>query len=340
MARAPLSVTRPKDGSAAYRAPAKHFRALRAEAVMTAPGTAFLLGLTGLGTLVANIAERTGLLAPGAWLWIGGLGLVVTAGKVFLDFLDRSGDAALWRQLLKERFATEGETDPEITRLTDLVIDLRCRLAEAEDRADDSGRALVSDTLPALDVWIDGIARLASRLSELRYEGRFQAGLADTSRRRLAQIEAQQKSSRDPQLLRQLSETANGLRHQIDAADRFRRFAESGYLQLEHAVAAVGTVGSQLMLVMTRGQDMGGPEELGAQIGQEVASLEGLLQALDRVAATDSGEIPRPDLSLSLPASQLPVVDLANAPMPGASPTNTTYASSDFDPHDADRRLQ
>jgi hypothetical protein len=330
----------PKRGSAGNRAPARNFRALRVEAVMTAPGTAFLLGMTGLGTLAANIAERTGLLTPGAWLWIGGLGLIVTAGKVVLDFLDRSGDAALWRQLLTERFATEGETDPEITRLTDLAIDLRTRLAEADARADDSGRALVRDTLSALDSWIDGIARLASRLGELRYEGRFQTGLADTSRRRLAQIEVQEQTTRDPQLLLQLSETANGLRHQIDAADRFQRFAESGYLQLEHAVAALGTVGSQMMLVMNRGQDVGGPEALGAQIGHEVAALERLLHALDRVAAPDSAPMPRPGHSLPLPAPLSPDLSLSNAALSDASRTDTTRTDSDIDPRGPGRRLQ
>jgi hypothetical protein len=306
MTGAPRLLTRKGESGAVNRALGRQFRRLRVEAVLTAPSTAILLGLTGLGALGANIAERTGQLAPGAWLWIGGLGLVVAACKVVLDFLDRSGDAALWRQLLTEHFAPKGEVDPEIARLTGLAIDLRCRLAEAEARADDTGRALVSDTLPALDTWIDGIARLAGRLGELSYEGRFQIGLADTSRRRLAQIMAQQQMARDPHLRRQLSETADGLRQQIDAADRFRSFAEGGFLQLEHAVAALGTVGSQLMLVMSRGADIGGPEALGAQIGQEVASLEGLLDALDRVAGPVPAVAPQPDLLPSAPASRVP----------------------------------
>lgn len=340
MTRALLPVTRTQDGGAGKRALARRFRALRAEAVLTAPGTAVLLGLTGLGTLAANIVERTGLLAPGAWLWIGGLSLMVMSCKVVLDFVDRSDDAALWRQLLIERFAPKGETDPEITQLTELVIDLRCRLAEAEARADDSGRAMVIDTLPALDTWIDGIARLASRLGELRYEGRFQAGLADTSRRRLAQIKAQELTARDPHLLHQLSETANGLRHQIGAADRFRSFAESCFLQLEHAVAALGTVGSQLMLVMSRGEDIGGPEALGAQIGHEVASLEGLLQALDRVAATGSGATLQPGHSPASPAPILPLVPMSNTPVPDASAPDSARTSPEIDPPSADKWLQ
>jgi hypothetical protein len=314
MARAPLQVTRPRDEGAGNRALDRHFRALRTESVLTSPGIAILLGLTGLGALATNIAERAGALAPGAWIWVVLIGLVVTAGKVILDLRDHSGDPALWRQLLTERFAPSGETDPEITRLTALAIDLRCRLAEAEARATDNGRALVSDTLPALDTWLDGIARLARRLGELRFEGRFQTGLADTSRRRLDQIRAQEQTTTDPQLLRQLGETATGLRHQIEAAERFRRFADSGFLQLEHAVAALGTVGSQLMLVMSRGEDIGGPEALGAQIGQEVASLEGLLHALDRVADSAASQ-PAPLPQADPPPAATPPQD--NAPETG-----------------------
>jgi hypothetical protein len=332
MARVPISRKWSRDRGAGNGALARQLRTLRVEEVVTAPGTAVLLGLTGLGTLGASIAERTGLLAPGAWLWIGGLGLFVTFGKAVLDFLDRSYDVALWRQLLTEHFAPKGETD--------LAIDLRCRLAEAEARADEAGRTLVSKTLPAFDTWIDGIARLSGRLGELRYEGRFQVELADTSRRRLSQIKAQELTARDPHLLRQLCETANGLRHQIDAADRFRSFAEGGFLQLEHAIAALGTVGSQLMLVMSRGEDIGGPEALGVQIGQEVASLEGLLHALDRVTDSVSAGSQQPDLSPSLPVPGLPAVPLPDAALSDASSTNAARAGSDLDPRRADRWLQ
>jgi hypothetical protein len=328
------------DGGAGNRALARRFRALRAEAVLTAPGTAVLIGLTGLGALAASIAERAGLLASGAWLWIGGLGLVVASGKVVLDFLDRSDDAALWRQLLTERFATSGETDPEITRLTGLAIDLRCRLAEAEARADENGRAMVSDTLPALDSWIDGIARLANRLGELRYEGRFQSGLADTSQRRLAQIRAQEKTTRDPQLLRQLAETADGLRHQVDAAQRFRSFADSGFLQLEHAVAALGTVGSQLMLVMSRGADIGGSDALGVQIGQEVASLEGLLQAFDRVSQRGSLVALRADPSTPADAPAVLAASPLDPSPDGVSPPDQSPEPLDTQAPGQVRRLQ
>lgn len=340
MTRAPLSVTRPRDGGAGNRSLSLRFRALRAESVLTAPGTAVLLGMTCLGALGVSIAERNGLLAPGAWPWIGGIGLVLLSLKVALDFADRSDDAALWRQLLEERFVPKGEADAEITRLTEHVIDLRCRLAEAEARSTDSGRAMVSDMLPALDTWIEGIARLAGRLGELRSEVRFQTGLAETSSRRLAQIQSQEKTARDPHLLRQLSETANSLRHQIDAADRFRSFAESGFLQFEHAVAALGTVGSQLMLVMSRGEDIGGPEALGAQIGQEVASLEGLLQALDRVAGSVPAPPLQPEVSRPGPAPELPGLPFSNVPLPDPPAPDEEGSGFDTEAKPGSRWLQ
>jgi hypothetical protein len=259
------------------------FRALRIDTVLFSPGTAGLLAATALSSSVAIAAARLGFLVPGGWLWPASIGTAATVLKVMFDFYDRSGDPALWKQFLSDRFAQRVPPDPEIQRLCLLVIDLRSRLAEAEVRADEHCRTLVADPMLALDGWIEGIARLADRLHELRIERGFQQELADSSRRRLARINAQQAMASDPQLMRQLAATSGGVSQQILAATRFCAAADGGMLKLEHAVAAFGTVGSQLLLVMSRGTELGDGDSVVDRIGVEVSALDGLLQALDSV---------------------------------------------------------
>jgi hypothetical protein len=298
-----LSLSRPRSQSLTLQ-----FRALRTESVLTAPGTAILLALTVIGAIAALVTETYGYLLHGSWMYIIVSGTLAVAAKMGLDYYDRSGDAALWRVLLAERFQTQSVADPEVTRLTALAIDMRSRLADAEARADDGARALVAETMPALDAWIDGIARLANRLGEMRFEGEFQSGLAETSAKRLKQIEAQLKSPTTTVLNRQLAQTAEGLRQQIAAAKRFRNVSDAGYLRLEHAVATLGTIGSQVMLVLTRGSEFRGPHAIGAQIGHEVASLESLIRALDRASdgPDDSLETAEDELVPSLHGQALP----------------------------------
>ena len=216
----------------------RRFRALRSEAVLLASGTAFLAGLTILATICASAAVREGMLLPSAVVLVGLIGAAAVLAKIKLDHADHSGDPALWRELLKERFDTAAATpDFEIRRLTSMVIDLSTRFATAEIHADDQGRSLVADTMPSLDGWIDSTARLAHRLAELRVEGRLQADLAATSHRRLSKIEVQRLAALDPDLRRQLVTTADGVRQQIRAEERFHTVADSALLRLEHAAA-------------------------------------------------------------------------------------------------------
>ncbi len=144
--------------------------------------------------------------------------------------------------------------------------------------------------MAALDGWIEGIARLADRLRELRVERAFQQELAESSRRRLTRIDAEQAEARDPQLMRQLAATAQGVGQQILAATRFCEAADGAMLKLEHAVAAFGTVGSQLLLVLSRGAELGDGESVVDRIGLEVSALDGLLDALDSVLRPPDGD--------------------------------------------------
>jgi hypothetical protein len=59
-----------------------------------------------LAALGAYMATRLGVLRPAAIIAVAGIGGVAIPVKIVLDHADRSGDPALWRQLLTERFKT------------------------------------------------------------------------------------------------------------------------------------------------------------------------------------------------------------------------------------------
>lgn len=257
-------------------------RATRIEAVLTAPSTALILALFVLGAFGSLLAARIGAVPPGGWMWFLGIGFALAGAKIVLDFRNPTWDIAAWHQVLAERFGINSKSDPSIARLANLVIDIRCRLAELEGT--EEVQDLAADTLPALDSWIESIARLARRLSELRRESQFQAALSAHTKDRLGRVETRRKLAKDPALQQQIEETTQAMASQITAAERFLSFYDNGLLQLEHAVAAIGTVSSQLTLVINHGEDIGGADALCHQIGKEVETLEGLLSALDRIA--------------------------------------------------------
>ena len=264
----------------------ERFQLARLEAVLTGLGTASVIGFVVIASAGVYVAGTRGLLAPGAWQWALGLGLACVAIKVVLNSIDSEGHPALWSEVLNDHFGKQALDDGIVGAQVRLAIEYRRRLAEAEARASGTARGLVSSTIVAVDTWIDSIARLANRIAMLRDESRFQARLAETNGERLAEIAEQLSVETEEVRRKQLADTSAVLSKQVEVAQGFVRFVDGGLLRLEHAVAGLGTATSQLIIVLTRGDDFNGSEGLNARIGDEIASVEGLLLALDRVEGT------------------------------------------------------
>jgi hypothetical protein len=264
----------------------ERFQFARLEAAFTGLGTASVMGFVIIASAGVYAAGTRGYLAPGAWQWALGMGVACVAIKVMLDFIDGEGYPALWSEVLADHFGKEALADDAVGAQVRLAIEYRRRLAEAEARAGSTARELVAPTIVAVDAWIDSIARLANRIAMLRDESRFQSKLVETNRDRLAEIGRALAEATDNAHRRQLSETSTVLSKQADVAQGFVRFVEGGFLRLEHAVAGLGTATSQLIIVLTRGDDFNGSKDLNARIGDEIASVESLLLALDRVESS------------------------------------------------------
>lgn len=279
---------------------ARQFRNLRREAVLLAPGTALVLGMSALAMLATWQAAELGLLLPASTLWVAAVGLAAASIKLVFDLRDRSRDPVLWRDLLLEIFSPDAIEDPEIRRLALQAIDLRVHVAEAEAKAEDQARTVMASTMPALDRLTGTIARLITRLDAARRESAFQKGLATSARDRLAQLQSQQQVALDGEFRQLIERAMDGLKSQVVAFHRIDLVAESGHLKLEHAVAVLGTICAQVMLVLNREADAESPAAIDHQIDQEVAALDGMFKAFTRVwSSVPSRESPAVSTNLT-----------------------------------------
>lgn len=271
----------------------RHFRSARIERALIGTGTAIITGGVIIASVTVNVLQARGILNPGTWAWVLLAGLSVLALKILADLFDREDDAELWRSLLTAEFGEGMRADAEVTRQARLAIEFRVRLAKAEAAANASSRRLISDLQPRIDSWLAGIIRLARRVASQRGEARFQSGLASKTSQRISQIRTQAQTSADRAHAAQLQATADGLAQQMHAAEGLQRFLDSGYLKLEHSVAAFGTVTSQLVLVLSRGAEAAATGRIDAQIDDEIATVERQLAAFDRAFAP-GGALPPP----------------------------------------------
>lgn len=271
----------------------RKLRAARIEAALTQTGTALLLGFVLVAAAAAYVAGLRGLVLPSAWAIALGAGLPVVAGKMALDALDRSGDAARVRQVLSEAFGPDMAQDTELSRQARMVIEFRARLAEAEAKSGSVGRRSVAGLVLHLDRWLDGMVRLAHEIAVHRGEASFQSGLAARARARCSEISARLTGA-DPFLVAQLQATQEGLIAQIAAAEGYARFVESGRLKLEQSVAAFGAVSGEVGRALSGAGTAESATALFQRIGEEVGVVE---RQIARIAAQEAPALPPPDPS-------------------------------------------
>lgn len=225
----------------------------RIEASLTATANAVLLGGTGIAAVTCFVAESRGFLNPGTWALVALAGGVVLAGKIALDLRDRAGDDHVWRAALGQAFGTTMRDDPDVTRLARTAIEYRVRLATAEVRAPRASRARLGTILPRVDVWLQGILKLARQVAALRTDARFHTAMAGQSRAR--------------------RDAGAGVAAQVRAGDGFGQAADAALRRLENAVGAFGAASSQMVLALSH-TELGGPGLTQAQIAMEIASVE------------------------------------------------------------------
>jgi hypothetical protein len=144
-------------------------------------------------------------------------------------------------------------------------------------------RARIADSLRQMDAWVSHIYDLALRLQAFRNDG-----ILNRDRQAVPQaireLERDLNQRQDPAVRAQLEANLASKRQQyenIRALDNLMKRAE---LQLDHSIAALGTVYSQLLLIGTRREIEGADDRrLQESITEEVAGLQDLVASINEI---------------------------------------------------------
>jgi hypothetical protein len=215
------------------------------------------------------------------WLMLGALGV---AGIIWTTLTDREEAAKAVAAMFRE------EHDPSLLRDGDLQARYRQAL-EYYERLQQMGagikseplRARIADSLRQMDAWVSHIYDLALRLQAFRNDG-----ILNRDRQAVPQaireLERDLNQRQDPAVRAQLEANLASKRQQyenIRALDNLMKRAE---LQLDHSIAALGTVYSQLLLIGTRREIEGADDRrLQESITEEVAGLQDLVASINEI---------------------------------------------------------
>lgn len=217
-----------------------------------------------------------------AWGWPV-LGLIGEAAIVISSLTDKAEQQKVVESLFRERYSFAGIRNR----------DLRAKLAEAEQYrqriqqvVEQQRNSLLRDRLKETTTqvydWIANMVLLARRIDTYRNDPIIKRDLESVPK----EIEAlTQRLSREsnPRLREQMAATLESSRRLEQNLRELANRMERADLQLDHSLAALGTVYSQLLLIGSRDVDSDRAERLRDDIRNEVLALQDLVESLNEV---------------------------------------------------------
>jgi hypothetical protein len=241
------------------------------------------------GTMVVSaFLALPAMLGWWPWLWALialGVGSVLEVIIFVSSLTDAEDNARVVAAMLREKY------DPKRLRTPALQAEIAKALQYQGLILNTVGRAkenvlrdrLMRATEPVSD-WIEAIYRLATRLDGyqgnqvLQQDQRSVPVAIENLKKRLAQ-------ENDPAVQATLRNTIADKQRQLEQLGSLRSTMQKAELQLESTLAALGTIYAQLQSLDMREAEAGHAEQLRQEIGEQVAQLQDLSEAMDEVYA-------------------------------------------------------
>jgi hypothetical protein len=234
------------------------------------------------GTVLASVFFSQWFPGWPVWAWPLA-GLVAEAAVVITSLKDPDEMQKVMESLFREKYNTGGIRDKELRAKLDEAEEYRRRIREVVDQQKRGilRDRLVSTTSQVYD-WIANMVALARRIDAYRSDQIIRRDQSSVPRE-VAELEARMARERDAAVREQMAMTLESKRQFAASLQELDGRMERADLQLDHSLAALGTVYSQLLLVSSKDVDSDRADRLRADIRDEVSALQDLVESLSEV---------------------------------------------------------
>jgi len=218
----------------------------------------------------------------GAWTWLllGVAGVALVSFSALKDPQERENAV---ERLFREKYNVNGLRDRPLRDKLKKAEDYHQQIkATVKTQKDGILKERMQRTTGEIYDWIGNMVRLARRLDSYRVDPIIK-GDRDELVKSIPALEARLRQESDPRVRQQIETTlADQSRLQENIAELDNRMQRAD-LQLDSSLAALGTVYSQLLLVGSKEVDSDRAERLSADISNEVASLQDVVDSINEV---------------------------------------------------------
>ncbi len=216
------------------------------------------------------------------WAW-SVVGVVGEAAVIWSSLTDKAEQQKVIESLFREKYSTAGFHDRELSAKLKEAEQYRQRIqAVVEQQRSGILRDRMKSTTAQVYEWIANMVALARRLDTFRTDPVLKRDL-DTVPKEIKQLEARMNLESNPRVREQMASTLASSRQQNAALQELKSRMQRADLQLDHSLAALGTVYSQLLLIGSKDVDSDRAERLQEDIRGQVLALQDLVDSLNEV---------------------------------------------------------
>ena len=232
---------------------------------------------------------------PG-WPWFAWplLGLIGELSIVISSLTDKNEMQKVMESLFREKYNAGGIHDKNLRVKLEEADQYRRRIQEVLGQQK-SGllRDRLVDTTAQVYDWIANMVRLARRIDMYRDDTIIERDM-ETVPKDVRDLKARLALESDSRVREQMETTLESKRQLAENLQELDRRMERADLQLDHSLAALGTVYAQLLLIGSKDVDSDRAQRLRDDIHDEVATLQDLVESLNEVYAGGLGASPQP----------------------------------------------
>lgn len=245
------------------------------------------------GTVILSVFFNQWLPGWPAWAWPLG-GLIAELAVIVSSLTDKGEMEKVMESLFREKYNTAGIRDRELRAKIEEAEQYRQRIQEvvAQQTSGVLRDRLVATTAQVYD-WIANMVMLARRIDAYRADAIIRRDQSAVPKE-IGELEKRLANERNPQVRSQIAQTLESQRQFYANLQELNARMDRADLQLDHSLAALGTVYSQLLLVSSKEVDSDRADRLREDIRGEVLALQDLVESLNEIYRSDTETVEQP----------------------------------------------
>ncbi len=219
------------------------------------------------------------------------VGIVGETAVIIARLTDKAEQQKALEGLFREKYSLSGIRDRNLQEKLKEAEQYRQRIQAVVDQHREGVlRDRLKRTTDQVYDWIANMVTLARRLDVYRTDPILRRDMEHVPRE-VERLKARLSVERDARVREQMTTTLESNRQQIEALGELRGRMDRADLQLDHSLAALGTVYSQLLLIGTNDVDSDRADQLREDIRGEVLALKDIVDSLNEVYNTTSTDL-------------------------------------------------